>query len=795
MCKQLNRGTLKETFLQSTQTIMVDETMTATTSPTTTTVYENVKFKKMVGTLTLNNDSDSVGNGGGASAMTFTPSSSSTSEKNNNNNSPIQLVNSWKNVSKHQVSPASHPKAMLKINLVSDTNGGNNTNGSSTTSTSPSPSSLTFQFLSGRSELDKVRKDISERLHQVRGSGSGGSASEAVSEGTCSTSGTKRPHPDSSAPAGGASSSTATTLYEQLGGGRAKTTTSEMSFGELDPTAIAVVRSSLLASNSNLRAQHQYLVQESKTLEEDDFWKTHQDSLEEEYARISGIARAGTSSLLKSHVQVSADGKLSLGVEEMRQIFIMHPAVHKAYEEKVPLELSDEQFWRKYLESEYFHMDRGKIGAASRGSSSSNSQNSTKKSMIGGGSSDDMFSRYHQKLREAKQVGSDGNSSNNYNSGTNNNTASDYSDQYGAGSAGDGGMAALAARNFGTNGRGVRSGRRWGTKLAVGQFDLASTFATERGDLLEGPKDNHPLDDDNETNGMKVIQKYNRHWAMVLNPEDAVAGSNLLDVARQSVNDAISDDEDAKPGGGLDDEMQRLVGFANASSDSANHALGIGDSDEYQTLTLKNTDVYSGGGGRASSASLNNNSVGGNKSFAARLLTKMNKLMSGDPPHTLVDKTKIMFPDQKDDAGKMLLLQLTKKMDKDSRTEADTLDIVNALPEDFKKRLHSYFRRSSELLRHFFGLRRLMDSAAPGSQEMRMYQSKLAKIKNGMETVHTELYDTRQKIEGSSKEFVTMRRMCDQILDQLGHAFNLATDATNSGGGGGGFEVVDILGS
>jgi hypothetical protein len=36
-------------------------------------------------------------------------------------------------------------------------------------------------------------------------------------------------------------------------------------------------------------------------------------------------------------------------VEEMRQIFIPLSAVHRAYEEKVPLELSDEQFWRKYL--------------------------------------------------------------------------------------------------------------------------------------------------------------------------------------------------------------------------------------------------------------------------------------------------------------------------------------------------------------------------------------------------------------------------------------------------------------
>lgn len=50
----------------------------------------------------------------------------------------------------------------------------------------------------------------------------------------------------------------------------------------------------------------------------------------------------------------------------MKQIFILYPAVHATYEEKVPLELSEELFWRKYLESEYFHRDRGKIGMSAR---------------------------------------------------------------------------------------------------------------------------------------------------------------------------------------------------------------------------------------------------------------------------------------------------------------------------------------------------------------------------------------------------------------------------------------------
>ena len=110
----------------------------------------------------------------------------------------------------------------------------------------------------------------------------------------------------------------------------------------------------------------------------------------------------------------------------------------------------------------------------------------------------------------------------------------------------------------------------------MGQFDLASTFETERGNLLEGPRDNHPPSSDFDGKGQKVIQKYNRHWAMVMHPKDAVAGSDLMQVARQSVSEVIPGDEDAKFGGGTDADMTKLVGFAMSSPEEANHALGIG---------------------------------------------------------------------------------------------------------------------------------------------------------------------------------------------------------------------------
>jgi transcription initiation factor TFIIH subunit 1 len=313
--------------------------------------YDSIIHKKAGGKLMLSDN-----------GLIFHPSSSTTT-------SPI----AWNIITKHQVSPASYPKSLLKLVLVDGR-------------------SSTYQFAS-RPELERIRKEITSRLQvyhtQQQQTQTQSASSTTASSTSTNISGKKRPHSET------------TTIKTVLSYGK----TTNGSFGELDATALAVTRSSLLAANPSLRSQHQYLVQETTTLTEDDFWNTHQDLLEEEYARISGMTRAGTSSLLQAHLQLLT-GRVTLGVEEMRQIFSLYPAVHKAYEEKVPLELSDEQFWRKYLESEYFHRDRGRIGAASRGGGSSQENGNTKKSKLpsleeqearaAAVGTDDLFSRYDQ---------------------------------------------------------------------------------------------------------------------------------------------------------------------------------------------------------------------------------------------------------------------------------------------------------------------------------------------------------------------------------------------------------------
>jgi len=270
-----------------------------------------------------------------------------------------------------------------------------------------------------------------------------------------------------------------------------------------------------------------------------------------------------------------------------------------------------------------------------------------------------------------------------------------------------------------------------------------------------------------------------------LNPEDAVAGSNLMEVARKSVQDAIPNDEDAKAGGGLDDEMQRLVGFASANNQEANHALGMGESDEYETLTLKNIEVYHSGRPTQSATEPSEKEEETTRKkygiFANTVVGKTSALttsLRNEKVGAQVSQLDDAFPPAQ--LGKELLGALTKKMAADSKTEADTLEVVNSLPESFKKRLHSYFRRSSELLRHFYGLRRLSD-ASQGSA----YAQKLQKIVQGMETVYREMDDMRKEQEATGTTGETMRKMCLQIMDQLDWAFKLHREGSGSGGGGG----------
>jgi transcription initiation factor TFIIH subunit 1 len=190
--------------------------------------------------------------------------------------------------------------------------------------------------------------------------------------------------------------------------------------------------------------------------------------------------------------------------------------------------------------------------------------------------------------------------------------------------------------------------------------------------------------------GAKAIQKYNRHWAMVMHPKDAAAGSDLMEVACRSVTEVLPDEEDAKARGRIDSDMKRLV-----SLEEANHALGIGlaDLDEYEELALKNIEAYYSGRPSAPNLEQDDGKIRIKYGVMANLLVqKLKELAAATQENrerhggAQLDEA---FPPA--ELGKELLAALTRKMAADSKTYVDALEVVRLLPDDFKKRLHSYF--------------------------------------------------------------------------------------------------------
>uniref|UniRef100_A0A7S4RRM8 BSD domain-containing protein n=1 Tax=Ditylum brightwellii TaxID=49249 RepID=A0A7S4RRM8_9STRA len=761
----------------------------------TTTTYPQSKYKKLIGTISLTEES-----------LTFHPADL----QSNPTTSPpkIEIV-PWTKVMKHQVSPISHPTFLLKIIL-------HPTAVVAAGDKKKKKEHLTFE-LKSRAGLDRIRRDITGRLSNT---------SLARTNGGTSSPSKKRPHSDL------ASNNADPTMKKSM---------LSTSFTDLDPDALAVTRSSLLSSNPTLRAQHTLLVTETKTLTEDDFWVTHSQTLSDEYAKIYGKIRAGMPSSIKSNLDLGLSGRVKLGVEEMRQIFIMYPAVHCAYEAKVPLELSEEQFWRKYLESEYFHRDRGRIGShVVRANQSERKQkekfekeiedkkdgdkkNNDKREddetdeaaarsrAIGG--TDDIFSRYDVEWKKMN----DGSANDDAEETTASTSKSNFSSTGGAAGAVNGGAPSTNTRSAM-----LQNQKFVGTRLAIGQFDLASTAETERASRILNALDLHPPPAD-DSKGARVIDKYNRHWALVLHPDDAVAGCDLKTVTKRSVHQVLDGDEDAKVNGGVDNEFRRLVGYANADENNADHAKGIGDdggddesnengeneSSLFRELALRNIEAYSG----EVSASRSQLSEADNlkrKMFDTRLaeITCSQVRRSTAPLLQLLDNDSNgedgapdlnnldgAFPPPA--VGVTILGALTSKMAADSKTESDIQRMASGLPEDFKKRLTSFFRRSSELLRHFFGLRRVMEQRKKkssineddGAQRTEEETSKLQRVVQGMEAVYREMEVMRKELPQSETGEI-MRKMCLPIMDQLDCAFQLHRDGS---GGGGGFVTVEEI--
>ncbi|CAM9482075.1 unnamed protein product, partial [Chrysoparadoxa australica] len=146
----------------------------------------------------------------------------------------------------------------------------------------------------------------------------------------------------------------------------------------MTPQHAAKIRAGLLASDSELRQQYAGIVG-AGLLTEEEFWEGRQGMLEAEHARV-GASKQGISNQLLADVRGTVENNkqtFKLKAAQIHAIFVTYPAVLKAYQAKVPHELTEKEFWTKYFQSQYFHRNRG--GAQSKSTISA---------------ADDMFSLY-----------------------------------------------------------------------------------------------------------------------------------------------------------------------------------------------------------------------------------------------------------------------------------------------------------------------------------------------------------------------------------------------------------------
>ena len=608
---------------------------------------------------------------------------SAPSPSTNSEQKPLLIQLTWSEIAKHQVSPASHPKALLRVLLKDST---------------LYKKGLAFQ-LQTRDDLDRVRVSVSAKLNGVKQLNN---RKRPRDEGPSSTSSKDRDIKSSDE-------------------------VSNNSFVKFGKDTLAISRAALLASDDALREQHKLLVS-GNVVSEEDFWSGHRRKLADEAAKVHGKVMKGVESVMRSNLDLSNNGgKVRLGVEEIRQIFILYPAVHKAYEEKVPLELSEEQFWRKYLESEYFYSDRGRIGSATQNNDKVETSQESHAAIAG---AEDIFSRYDVELMKERDERE------------NNATTNSISSKK----------------------------RKIGRDLGIGQFDLLKTFEVERPKL--GATDLHPTTSQNSQTA-RIVKKYNRHWGLVMNFNQAAAGNSLVDMSKPKNN--REDDLSAEVNGGNDEEFERLVKFAECPQNEADHRRARGD-DEFFALSLRDVDVYSSSNTNDSSSKVQNSELLRRDSdlaafMASRMKTYTNSIYNPSSTKGLMERKyaesenskiakmgmKCQFPDGR--SGQRLLGALTNKIKESTKTEADTMAQVKSLPEQYKREIEKFFLRSSEILRHFYGLLNTDEN------------KKLDKIVDGIRVLYEEIQNLRKLLLDSGEEGVEIvLSLCLSIIKQLDHA-------------------------
>ncbi|KAL1929747.1 hypothetical protein VTP01DRAFT_1885 [Rhizomucor pusillus] len=233
--------------------------------------------------------------------------------------------------------PETSPKVLLKITTVA-----------------PAPKDHTFQFTSAKAltEREAIKSQITELLARTRGS-KGYAAPASIVMSTPASSAAPTPSP--------APSPTPTVSSPAAANGGGASIGSPKSWRQEEFNA----RKKLLSSSRELHTLHMELVVTGKNVTEEEFWaspyvKRIRQKLKQDPVAREGKQKGKSSKMveLMPGQQEGSDVKYTLTSQIIHNIFTEFPSVKRAYDANVPDKLSEQQFWKRFLASEFFHRSR-----------------------------------------------------------------------------------------------------------------------------------------------------------------------------------------------------------------------------------------------------------------------------------------------------------------------------------------------------------------------------------------------------------------------------------------------------
>ncbi|KAI7868323.1 hypothetical protein BDF14DRAFT_1795356 [Spinellus fusiger] len=240
--------------------------------------------------------------------------------------------------------------------------------------TTPSPKDYTFHFISPKAltEKEAVKSQITELLARTRGMLATNPPKPTVQQPLFVPSPTpsippttshtpNTPSTESESPRVGAPIASPAHAFPSLppSSASASTTTNVWRQEEF------MTRRQLLSTSRELHVLHMELVVAGKNVSEEEFWaspyvKRIRQKLKKDAISREGRQKGRSSKMveLKPGQQEGSDVKYTLTSQIIHNIFTEFPSVKRAYDYHVPDKLSEQQFWKRFLASEFFHRSR-----------------------------------------------------------------------------------------------------------------------------------------------------------------------------------------------------------------------------------------------------------------------------------------------------------------------------------------------------------------------------------------------------------------------------------------------------